>query len=184
MGALYAGLAIFISTHLFPRWRSARGSLVASLGATGYQIGYSLVSIAGFALMVYGYRNAPFIELYEPVSNARAIAHALMPFAFVLLVGAYMPSNLKRYVRNPMAWATLIWAITHLTANGDLASVVLFGGFALFAALHLAFMWRVGTPPPPVRGRIWDLALIGAGLVAYGAAISAHGRIFGVYVVG
>ncbi|MEM1419359.1 MAG: NnrU family protein [Pseudomonadota bacterium] len=185
MSLLLFGMALFFAAHLFPRLRTVRAAMIDRVGAGPYKIGYTAVSLVGLVVIILGYRQAPFTPVYEPASNGRAIAHALMPFAFILLAGANMKSNLKRYVRHPMLWGVLLWAATHLSANGDLASVILFGGFGLYAAVSM-ILTSAATPTvaPPQQPQRKDLILIGAGVVAYAAVIWAHGAVFGVYVVG
>ena len=53
--------------------------------------------------------------------------------AFILLVAAYVPGQIKAKVRHPFLVAIKTWALAHLIANGDLASIFLFGSFLLYA---------------------------------------------------
>lgn len=185
MTLLIAGLVIFFAAHFLPRLKTLRASAVQNLGAGGYKGAFTLVSLAGLALIIVGYRSSDFIHVYVPLESSRAIAHALMPFAFLLIVSANFPCNMKRFVRHPMLWAVLLWAITHLAANGDLASVLLFGAFGLYAAVDMALVNAQEPAPRPVeRPRINDLLLVLISLVAYGATIWAHGAVFGVSVTG
>lgn len=185
MTELIIGLAVFMTAHFFPRFRQARRGLMARIGEGGYKLAYTAVSLISMVLLVRGYMNADFIAVYEPSETARSVAHAAMPFAFLMLAGSQIPSNLKRFVRHPLSWATLIWAATHLIANGDLASVILFGAFGAFAIASMTIISATETASsPPERPRINDLLLIVVALVGYGATIWAHGEVFGVYVVG
>ncbi|MEO1330057.1 MAG: NnrU family protein [Pseudomonadota bacterium] len=185
MTLLIVGVALFSVTHMVPRWRALRKAAVDRLGEMGYKAVYSLVALAALVLIVRGYKGADFVPVYEPFEKGRAIAHALMPFSFILAAGANMRSNLKRYVRHPLSLSVMLWALSHLAANGDLASVILFGGMFAFAAVNMGLsMMAEQTPPPPPQPRGKDVILIVAGLVGYAAVVWAHGAVFGVYVAG
>lgn len=179
------GAAIFFTAHFFPRLRAARAGLMHRLGEGGYKIGFSLVSLIGLALIIYGYLNWPHEDVYLPLDAHRAITHAVMPVAFILAAAAEIPSNLRNFVRHPLALATLLWASAHLTANGDQASLALFGGFGLYALLHIILAEAAGRVTAPPRRPVWrDLVVVAAGLVGYGVALWAHRAVFGLAVVG
>ncbi len=180
---LLIGLGLFFGIHLALSVGPSRRALSAKLGETAKKLTVTALSFAGVGLMIYGYQQAPFDPVYEPLESARGLAHAILPLAFIALAGAHAPSNLKRYLRHPMSLAVLAWAIVHLAANGDLASILLFGAFALYAALDILVTSRPGPPPPP-RPRSGDMIAIIAGLIAYGAVMWAHGALFGVPVIG
>ncbi len=188
MTLLIFGLATFAATHLFSRLRGLRAAAIERLGEMGYKGAYSLVSLAGLVLIIWGYAAARAGEnplVYAPLENNRALAHALMPFAFILAAGSNMRSNLKRYVGHPLSMAVILWAAVHLAANGDQASVLLFGALGLYALVALGLSLAAGpTPPPPPQPRTRDLALILAGLVGYAVVLAAHGWLFGVAVIG
>lgn len=186
MTPLIAGMALFGLTHMFSRARGLRAQAIERLGSEmAYKGVYSLVALGALTLIVTGYRATDFIYVYDPIEGARSAAHAIMPLALILAAGANMRSNLKRYVRHPLSIAVILWAAVHLAANGDLASVILFGGFLLYAAVNLGLtLQSEPSPPPPPQPRYRDLILIVAGLVAYGVAIWAHRAIFGVAVTG
>ena len=185
MTLLIIGLAAFFAAHMFPRLRASRSAAIATVGQRAYAGLFSVVSAISLYLIVTGYRSAELVEIYQPMAAARDIAHALMPFAFLLAAGSQIPSNLKRFVRHPLSWATLLWAVTHLCANGDVASVLLFGAFGVYAILNMTLTSMAGpASDAPSYPRRNDLLLVVVALIGYGAAIWAHGEIFGVYVVG
>ena len=183
MSLLLVGMALFFGIHVAIAVSTGRRVLTSALGENGRKGATALLSFAGLGLMIWGYRAAPFTEVYEPLGAARSIAHALMPLAFIMLAGAHAPSNMKRYLRHPMSLAVLTWALVHLSANGDLASVLLFGAFGAYALLDIFVTGRAG-PPPPQRPRVNDLIAVVIGMVAYGAALWIHGPLLGVYVTG
>ena len=108
-----------------------RDGVVERIGKGPWQGLYSLVALAGFVLIIYGYglaRQEP-VFLYVPPMWLRTIALVLMIPVFVLFLAPYFPGRIKTTVRHPMLVATKIWALSHLFANGTLADVVLFGSF-------------------------------------------------------
>ncbi len=135
---LVAGLALFFAAHSLTMRRDLRAGLVARLGEVPYKIVYSAASLAGLLLIVYGYggyRAHGWIEVWNPPTFMRHIALALMPFAFIALVAAYAPGRIKQALKHPMLVAIKIWALSHLLANGDLGSILLFGTFLAYAVV-------------------------------------------------
>ena len=108
------------------------------LGEGGWKGLYSLLSLAGLALVIWGVglaRQDP-VALWTPPVAMRHVASLLTLAAFVLLAAAYVPRNaLKARLHHPMVLAVKVWALAHLLSNGNLADVLLFGGFLLWAVL-------------------------------------------------
>ena len=140
MAALVLGLVLFLglhSTRIFAEgWRTRT---MESFGEKEYKLLYSVLSIAGFALLVWGYglaRHDPVILWNQPPVWTRHLASLLTLVSFVLLVAAYVPGNaIKAKLRHPMILGVKVWALAHLIANNTLADLVLFGSFLLWAVL-------------------------------------------------
>jgi len=190
MTLLVLGLAIFLGSHsvrvFADGWRTAR---VKSMGEQKWKMVYSLVSIAGFVLVVIGYgqARAAGVALYAPPAWGRAGASLLTLVAFVLLAAAYVKgTRIKAAVGHPMVAGVKVWAFAHLLANGNLADVVLFGAFLAWAVLDYVAARRrdraAGTvyPVGPVSR---DVIAVVAGLVAWAVfAMWLHGPLIGVRV--
>lgn len=139
MTLLVLGLVLFLGVHsvrvVADRWRS---STIARLGEGPWKGVYSLVSLAGLALVVWGYglaRQDPVL-LWTPPVAMQHLASLLVLLAFVLLAAAYVPRNhIKNRLRHPMVLGVKLWALAHLLSNGNLADVVLFGSFLVWAVL-------------------------------------------------
>ncbi|MEY4749967.1 MAG: hypothetical protein RIQ60_2181 [Pseudomonadota bacterium] len=139
MTLLVIGLALFLGMHsvriVAEPWRSR---MLARLGPGGWKGLYTVISLAGFALIAIGYglaRQAP-VDLWLPPVWTRHLAALLTLPAFVLLAAAYVPGNaFKARLGHPMLLGTKVWALAHLLANGRLADLLLFGAFLLWAAL-------------------------------------------------
>jgi uncharacterized membrane protein len=137
---LLLGLLLFLGVHsvrIFAEgWRSAT---IGRIGPGAWKGLYTLVSLAGFALIVWGFGQARMAttQLWVPPVGLRHLAALLMLLSFVLLAAAYVPRNhLKARLHHPMVLAVKTWALAHLVSNGSLAEVVLFGSFLLWAVLN------------------------------------------------
>lgn len=139
MTMLLLGLLIFLGVHsvrVFAEgWRT---NMRLKLGENAFKGLYSVISIIGFALIVWGYgaaRQQPVALWGSPVWTRHLAALLTVP-AFVMLVAAYIPGNaIKARLHHPMVIAIKVWAAAHLLANNTLADLLLFGGFLVWAAL-------------------------------------------------
>ena len=181
MTLLVAGLALFVAVHLLPSVVPLRDVLVARLGAGAYRGLFSLVAAAGLVLVVWGFSRAPFEPLYNAPAWGRQVAIVAVPVALVLLAAANMPTHIRAVLRHPMLLGVLLWAIAHLLSNGDLRSVVLFGGFAGYAVIDLISVVARGKRPSTEKAPrlAMDGVAIVAGLVAAGLLTYFHTALFG-----
>ena len=134
LGTLAIALAIFIGMHLVPGVPGVRAALIGALGKRAYRALFSVISIAGFVWIVFAHMDAPHILLWQGPDWLRLIPFAVMPIVLILLAG--MPSKgMRKITRHPLLWAVVLWATAHIPTNGDAASLMLFGGLALFALI-------------------------------------------------
>ena len=188
MTLLLLGLALFLGVHstriVAEGWRTAT---IARVGEKPWKVIYSLLSIAGFVLLVIGYgaaRQSPVV-LFAPPTWTRHLAALLTIPAFVLLVAAYVPGNaIKRTIGHPMMAGVKIWALAHLLANGTLADVLLFGTFLAWAVLGFIAARRrdraAGTTYPAGPGSRTAITVV-VGLVAWAVfAFALHRPLIGV----
>jgi uncharacterized membrane protein len=134
---LIAGLLIFLGVHSIRIFDEAlRSRLIQRWGEKPWKGMYSLLSVLGFAVLVYGYGQARLqpIPIYELPVGLRHASSLLMWFAMILLIAAYIPGNwFKTGLRHPMVLGVKLWAFAHLLSNGTAADLLLFGGFLLWA---------------------------------------------------
>ena len=188
MSFLILGLVLFLGAHsvrVFAEgWRSG---MRARLGESAYKGLYAVASLVGLGLIVVGYgaaRQQPVLLWLPPVWTRHLAALLTVP-AFILLVAAYVPGNrIKAKVHHPMVLGVKVWALAHLLANGNLADVLLFGGFLLWAVLCFRAARqrdRVGLVVYP-PGRLGPtLVAVFAGLALWaGTAFWAHAALIGV----
>ena len=188
---LILGLILFFGAHVFTTRRDARAQSIARMGEGTYKILYSLVSLAGLALIIWGfakYRATGWIDVWNPPVAFKHIAVALMLPAVILVVASYIRGRIYTTLKHPMLTGIKLWAAAHLLANGDLGSIILFGSFlawAVYDRISLKSRSDAGAPPIPVGGPGNDLIAIAVGLVAYLAlAFAFHPVVIGVPVVG
>ncbi len=189
MWMLILGLILFLGVHsvriVANDWRSRQ---IASRGEGPWKGLYSVVSLMGFVLIVWGYgqaRLAP-VPLWQPLPvGVKHLASLLTLVAFVLLAAAYVPRNgIKARVHHPMVLGVKTWALAHLLANHTLADLLLFGGFLVWAV----FSFRAARARDRAQGTRYPAGSLGAtlvtvavGVVAWAAfAFWAHGAWIGV----
>ena len=189
---LVAGLVVFLGVHssrmLADGWRSRT---IERLGAKPWKAFYALVSLAGLALLVWGYgvaRQQP-VQLWSPPVGLRHAAALLTWFAFVLLAAAYVPGNqIKARLHHPMLLGTKVWALAHLLANGTLAGAILFGSFLLWAVTMFASARRRDRREAVryAAGRASRTVItLAAGTVAWAVfAFWLHGLLIGIRPIG
>lgn len=186
------GLIVFFLIHLVPTVPDVRRSLVERMGEGAYKGLFSVVSAIGLALIIYGYAKLYHTpgknpELWMPPHAMRHVAMLLMLFAFVLLAAAYIPSRIRTAVRHPMLVAVKLWAFAHLLVNGDLASVVLFGSFLMWAVFdRISVKHRAALGPLGARagGLGGDVAAVAVGIALYVFMLLwGHARLIGVPLV-
>ena len=185
---LVLGLFLFLGTHSVRIFaESWRGGRIAKMGLKPWKGVYSVISIIGFVLIVWGYgvaRGAPVV-LYAPPVWTKHVAALLTIPAFILLAAAYVPgTRIKRAVGHPMVAGVKSWAFAHLLANGTLADVVLFGAFLVWSIAD----YIVARRRDRAAGTVYvvgpvsrDIIAVVVGLVAWAAfAFWLHGAWIGV----
>jgi len=136
MTVLFAGLALFLGVHsvriFADDWRTAR---IAHMGPNAWKGIYSLISLAGFVPIVYGYgmsRQSP-VDLWLPTLWTRHLAALLTLPVFILFAAAFIPGTRnKEKLKHPMILGVKTLAIAHLLSNGRLGDVALFGALPLW----------------------------------------------------
>lgn len=188
MPILILGLVIFLGTHslhvLAPRFRER---MVARIGLQPWKGLYSLVSIAGFVLIVIGFGMArtQLHLLYVPPMWLKHLNALFTLVAFVLIAAAYVPRNhLKAKLGHPMLAGVKLWAIGHLLATGYVHDVVLFGAFLVWAVADFGVSRRrdrsAGTVYPAGTA-MGDVLAVVLGVTAWAIfAVLLHQRLIGV----
>jgi uncharacterized membrane protein len=222
MGELILAGIVFVVAHLGVSSTPLRAALVRTIGERAYLGVYSLLAAVTLVWLVVAYNHASHAQfLWLPSQAARAIPFIVMPIAFTFMLGGFMARNptavgqesqaktvgqgtgLVRITRHPFQWSVVMWSVAHIIANGDVASLALFGslGTLSLAGSHLIDVKKARTIGPDwatfaaatsnipflaiAQGRnrfvASELALpLIVGFVAYGLVIWGHAYVSGV----
>jgi uncharacterized membrane protein len=191
MATLILGLALFSVVHLFSMLMpAARNTLKARMGEGPYKGIYSLVSLAGVALIVWGYHlvaNGPEAGdlVYEPAATSRHITMLLVLLAFIAIGASHGKGYIKTWLRQPMAVGVALWSVGHLISNGRRYDVYIFGTFLVLAVLDFILCTARGKVPthqPKVRS---DVIALVVGVILYAIFMFGfHPYILGVPLAG
>ena len=181
MTILILGSVIFFAFHLTPSVQTLHATLTTSLGEKAYRGLYIAGSVVGMIMIIAGKAVADYVPLWTPPLDASRIASLIMLPACILLAAMALPTNIKRYTAHPMLWGMALWAVAHCLANGDLASIICFGGFGAFALRSIWSLNQRGAAPSTIVCKpVSDLIVIVIGLIGYAILLFAHPYAFGV----
>lgn len=172
LAILILGLIVFSATHVFVTFRATRAGAIERLGLNGYRALFAIVSLAGLALIVWGYgeyRAHGWIQVWSPPGFMRHITVGLMLVAVILFVATYVPSHIKAKAKHPMLAGVKTWALAHLLSNGDLGGILLFGAFlawGVYARIAAKRRGDLGTTTAPA-GFTNDIIVVVVGIVVY-----------------
>ena len=178
---LILGLIVFFGIHLIPV-TPIKNSLLAKLGEKKYRGVFSLISLAGLMLIIFGYRDMDYLSLWNPPENSREIAFLAMPIILILIVAGNLKCNINRFIKHPFLTGISLWGLTHLLANGDLSSSLIFSSFVIYSVCHILF-----SPRKPSVVKTFslkrDALVIGIGIVFYAILVYFHQYISGVPLI-
>lgn len=185
METLLLGLIMFLGSHTLTRFRGLRDRLEAKLGALPFKGIYSIIALFGFVLIIIGYgqyRAGGYSEVWTPPAFLTPVAYLLMLPVFIFLIAAYVPGKIKSAIVHPMLAAVQFWALAHVLVNGDLGSILLFGGFlgwGIFARARLGKAVREARP-----WLIGDTVTVVGGLAGWAAMLLwLHPLLIGVSAI-
>jgi uncharacterized membrane protein len=228
MSSLLAACLFFLLVHFGVAGTRLRDVLVARLGDNGYRAGFSIFSVAGLVWMGGAYARAPEVMLWNLYPAIRWPAYALVLAAMLFIVlglatpnpttagmerklslGADAARGIVRITRHPFLWGVAVWALVHLVANGDVASLALFGSLLLLsvggtASIDAKRRRACGEAWAPFAGVTSNLpfaAIVGGrnrlpealreigllrpaiAVAVFGVLFALHGRLFGAALV-
>ena len=193
---LFAGI-LFVAAHLVVSNTRLRPMLMRRLNKAGYAALYSVMALATLVYFVMAYNDAPrlhYFWLIEPMLYW--VPKALMLVAFIFLAGGIfgatatsdtlagsaadeaalskLTGGINRITRHPVQWALILWAASHLAANGDAASVVFFGGFLV---LSLAGNWFADRKKAKALGDDWPAFAAATSNLPFAAIAAGRNRL-------
>jgi uncharacterized membrane protein len=190
MASLILAALFFAGIHLGISGTGLRDRAVALLGAAGYRIAFSLASLAGLVWMALAYRQAPYVATWGTPEWWKPVAILLMLPAFLLAVIGLAtpnptsmgqeaglerpPQGIVRITRHPFLTGVAIWALTHLVADGDAASLIFFGSLALVA---LAGTASIDAKRRRLQGPAWEAFAAQTSIMPFAAILAGRNRI-------
>ncbi|AKO97899.1 putative membrane protein [Marinovum algicola DG 898] len=175
MFLLVLGLALWALAHFFKRLLPARRAAMGDKGKGAV----ALALVVSVVLMVLGYRAAPFVDVWYPPEWARHLNNLMVLIALFMMSPAPKKGRLLSGMRHPMLMGFGLWALAHLLVNGDVASIVLFGGLLIWATAEILVINRAEprwvAPAPGSYGK--DAMFFLASIVLLGVIGYIHGLI-------
>lgn len=188
MTLLIIGVLLWSCVHLYPSVFPQRREVMVERLGSKYQGIYALLIVFSILLMVIGWKTT----IPEPVYNSPVWGrhlHMLTMLIAILLLGAGSSkgiSRIKQYIRHPMLTGVMVWGIGHLLANGDIRSLILFGGLTIWAILNqITINRRDGTwvKPAEVAGFKREGILVVITVVVYLVLFMTHRFYSGMPIV-
>lgn len=172
MSLLILGLILWVAAHLFKRVAPERRAAMGDKGRGPI----ALALLISLALMVIGYRMADTAVFWGRSPALAGVNNLLMLLSVYMFAAAGAKTALARKMRHPMLGGVKVWALAHLLINGDLASLVLFGGLLGWAVVEMILINRAEPDwtPPPVAPRSKEITAIIATVVVYALAVAIH----------
>ncbi len=181
---LILGVLLWAYSHLMKR---VTPGFRARLGEPGKGVAAALALLAIY-LMYAGHHQASLnpIVVWTPPAFMRHINNLLMLIAVILLFMQANRGSLRTLLRHPMLTSVKVWALAHLLVNGDLASIILFGGLMAWAVFDVIKINRMEPPwVRPAKGPVVnDVIYVVICVVALAAIGWVHGWILGYPVLG
>ena len=171
MTLLILGLLLWSGAHFFKRFAP---EIRGRMGNGGKGL-VALLVLGSVVLMVIGYRGAEFIPIWEPPAFLTHVNNLLMIFAFYLYGVGAAKGTLSARIRHPQLTAVKTWAVAHLLVNGDLASMLLFGGLLTWAVISVIVINRAGPWDYPTEVSVkGDIKALVIGLVLMAIVAGIH----------
>lgn len=172
---LILGLILWVGAHYFKRLMPDQR---AALGKPGKGI-IAVAIVVSLVMIIIGYRGAAFIDVWNPPGFLTHVNNLLMVLAF-WVYGSSAAKGAKAWpankTRHPQLLAVKIWAVAHLLVNGDLASILLFGGLLAWAVGSVIIINRAepNWVAPPAAGRATYIRLSIITLVVFVIVVAIH----------
>ncbi len=184
-----AALALFLALHSVPAIPGIRQRLIAKLGRRPYLALYSLASLVCLFWVFHAAFGLDYVELWPPAAWQGWVTLIAAPIALFLLTaglispnpvsitfrkGEARPGAIVAITRHPVLWGFILWAGSHVLANGDLRSLMLFGILGLFGALGIFTTERRSRRR---LGDDWQEFAATTSIVPFVAIISGRARL-------
>lgn len=182
-------MGLFLALHSIPAIPGIRQRLIEKLGRRPYLALYSLASLASLTWVFHAAFSLDYVELWPPAAWQGWVTLIAAPIALFLLTaglispnpvsitfrkGEARPGAILAITRHPVLWGFILWACSHVLANGDLRSLMLFGSLGLFASMGIVMTERRSRRR---LGPDWQGFVATTSIVPFAAVISGHARL-------
>lgn len=188
MTNLLIALGVFLALHSVPAIAPIRAGAIAVLGRRTYLGLYSLISVLVLAWVFQAALTTDYIPLWQPAGWQAKVTLVTAPIGVFLVLAGLASANplsitlrqdarpgaITTVTRHPVLWGFLFWSLGHLVPNGDLRSLILFGGLALFTVSGFALLDRRARKRLAAR---WDQMSRASSLLPFAAALSGRNRL-------
>lgn len=152
------GLGLFFGIHMLPFFPEYRALIIEKIdsdrieGEPVYKVIFAVIALLGLVFAGLGKGSMEFIGLWNTPTFFRYVSVVIILVSFILMVAAYLPNNIKRYVQHPMLMGMIIWAAAHLLVNGDVAAIILFACFIVYSVVAIILI----NQRPDVKNNVQD----------------------------
>lgn len=188
MTNLLIALAAFLALHSVPAIPPVRAGAIAALGRRTYLGLYSLISVLVLAWVFQAALTTDYIPLWEPAGWQARVTLVTAPIGVFLVLAGLVSANplsitmrqdaspgaITTVTRHPVLWGFLFWSLGHLVPNGDLRSLILFGGLALFTVSGFVLLDRRARKRLGAR---FEQMARASSLVPFAAVLSGRNRL-------
>ncbi len=189
MTQLLAAFAVFVGLHSVPATPSVRARLVSRLGHGTYIALYSTVSLLALTWLFYAAFNLDYVELWASAAWQGWVTFATAPLGLFFVLagllsrnpfsttarrGGGKPGAIVAITRHPVIWGFVLWAAGHIPPNGDVRSLVLFGGFALFSTGSLVMLEKRARKK---HGAAWASLARSTSVVPFAAMVKGRAAL-------
>ena len=179
---LAISVTVFVAVHLIPALPDLKARLKRVLGSA-YGAFFGTAATITFFSMIYGWSVSGFEPVYEPPPWGHHLNLVMGFFALMVLSVFFFKGRLHKKLRFPFAVADIIWASGHLMANGDKASIILFGGLLLYGVFYIWLARKNNIYPQfEVKKHHDEISLV-VGVLAYVSMLFLHPILIGVEIV-
>jgi uncharacterized membrane protein len=166
-----------------------RARLVAGLGANGFRIFYSILSVLALVLLARAWGAADPAPIWTTPAWLRLLLALIMLPAFLFFAAGLLRNptavggealagqqvhGIQRITRHPMLWSFALWALVHVVGNGDVASLIFFGTFAISAFIGMPSIDRKLAARDPEAAAKLQAA---TSILPFGAIMAGRNRL-------
>ncbi|MQB11851.1 NnrU family protein [Agrobacterium sp. ICMP 6402] len=185
---LVAALSLFVALHSIPAVPAVRGRLIAAIGRPTYFGLYSVVSLLALGWVFYAALSVEYVPLWDVAPWQAHVTFLAAPIGLFFVLAGLLSVNplsisvrqgekrgaIVHITRHPVLVGFLFWSLGHVVPNGDLRSVILFGGFALFSLGGMAMTEKRARKR---LGGAWSATAGESSTVPFAAILTGKTRI-------